>query len=213
MSKLLQGLKNALVAGLLVVLPAWLALLLIVGLLTKLGIVVKPIAGQLPDGVNHPQIVALASFLLVCLCAGLIVRTPAGRFLGSILGKHVFSQVPGYVPLRTIANQFADLDKREGFMPSLVEVEDGSLSPGFLIERHDDGRCTVFIPSAPTPMAGAILIMPGERVHEIDVPMGTILGCVSKWGTGAGELLAAMKSRPVALLHPQSSTGGATLPQ
>jgi uncharacterized membrane protein len=195
MPKLLQGLKNALVAGLLIVLPAWLAVLLIVGLLAKLGIIVKPIAGQLPEGVNHPQLVALASFLLVCLVAGLIVRTPVGRFLGRLLGDHVFSQVPGYVPLRTIANQFADLDKREGFKPSLVEVEDGSLSPAFLIERHDDGRCTVFVPSAPTPMAGAILIMPGERVHPIDVPMGAILGCVSKWGTGTGELLAAMESK------------------
>jgi len=205
MSKLLQGLKEALVAGLLVVLPAWLAVLLIVGLLTKLGIIVKPIAGQLPEEVNHPQVVALASFLLVCLCAGLILRTPVGRFLGQILGKHVFSQVPGYVPLKAIANQFADLDKREGFVPSLVEVEDGSLAPAFLIERHDDGRCTVFIPSAPTPMAGAILIMPVERVHPIDVPIGTILGCVSKWGTGAGELLAAMKPRPASPSLPTDS--------
>jgi uncharacterized membrane protein len=196
MLKLLQALKSALVAGLLVVLPAWLAVLLIVGLLTKLGIIVKPIAGQLPEGVNHPQIVAIGSFVLVCLIAGLLVRTPVGRFLGRVLGEHVFSQVPGYVPLRTIANQFADLDKREGFKPSLVEIEDGSLAPAFLIERHSDGRCTVFIPSAPTPMAGAILIMPGERVHAIDVPLGTVLGCVSKWGTGAGELLAAMESRP-----------------
>ena len=205
MSKLLQGLKEALVAGLIVVLPAWLAVLLIVGLLTKLGIIVKPIAGQLPEGVNHPQIVALASFLLVCLLAGLLVRTPVGRFLGRLLGEHVFSQVPGYVPLKAIANQFAELDKREGFVPSLVEVEDGSLAPAFLIERHGDGRCTVFIPSAPTPMAGAILIMPLERVHEIDVPIGTILGCVSKWGTGAGELLAAMKPRPASLSLPTDS--------
>lgn len=194
MSRLLQGLKNAFVTGVLLVLPAWLALLLIVGLLAKLGIIVKPIAGHLPEGVNHPQIVAFASFLLVCLLAGLIVRTPVGRSLGRLLGDHVFSQVPGYVPLRTIARQFADLDQREGFKPSLVEVEDGSLAPGFLIEHHDDGRCTVFIPSAPTPMAGSILIMPRDRVHLIDVPVGSVLGCVSKWGTGAGELLAAMKS-------------------
>jgi uncharacterized membrane protein len=90
-------------------------------------------------------------------------------------------------------------------VPSLVEVEDGSLAPAFLIERHDDGRCTVFIPSAPTPMAGAILIMPVERVHPIDVPIGTILGCVSKWGTGAGELLAAMKPRPASPSLPTDS--------
>lgn len=49
---------------------------------------------------------------------------------------------------------------------------------------------------APTPMAGAILIMPGERVHPIDVPIASILACVSKWGTGAGELLAAMNRNP-----------------
>lgn len=133
MSRLLRGLKNALVTGVLLVLPAWLALLLIIGLLTKLGIIVKPIAGALPDAVDHPQIVAFASFVLVCLCAGLIVKTPLGRMLGRLLGDHVFSQVPGYVPLRTIARQFADLDQREGFKPSLVEVEDGSLAPGFLI--------------------------------------------------------------------------------
>lgn len=194
MSKLLQFLKSALVTGLLVVLPAWLAVLLIVGLLTKLGVIVKPISGHLPEGVNHPHLVAFASFLLVCLLAGLLVRTPVGRFLGRLLNEHVLSQVPGYVPLRTIANQFADLDKREGFKPSLIEVEDGSLAPGFLIERHQNGRCTVFIPSAPTPMAGAILIMPEERIHPIDVPIGSVLACVSKWGTGAGELLAAMES-------------------
>ena len=54
-------------------------------------------------------------------------------------------------------------------------------------------------------MAGAILIMPLERVHEIDVPIGTILGCVSKWGTGAGELLAAMKPRPASPSLPTDS--------
>jgi hypothetical protein len=142
--------------------------------------------------------VALASFLLVCLAAGLLMRTPVGRFLGRLLGDHVFSQVPGYVPLRTIAKQFADLDRREGFLPCLVEVEDASLAPAFLIERHGDGRCTVFIPSAPTPMAGAILVMAEARVQPLEVPVGSVLACVSKWGTGTGELLAAMKNRTTA---------------
>ncbi len=143
MSQLLQGLKKALVAGLLVVLPAWLAVLLIVGLLTKLGIIVKPIAGQLPEGVNHPQIVAIGSFLLVCLFAGCSCALRWVGFSGVFSANMSSARCRVIVPLRTIANQFADLDKREGFKPSLVEVEDGSLAPAFLIERHDDGRCTV----------------------------------------------------------------------
>jgi|GEM_PF-6191435 len=41
----------------------------------------------------------------------------------------------------------------------------------------------------------AILIMPSDRVHPIDVPVATMMKCISKWGEGTSELLASMKSR------------------
>jgi uncharacterized membrane protein len=190
----LHSLKAALVTGLLIVLPAWLALLLFLQVLVKLGLVVKPIAKEMPEGVNHPQIVALAVFVLICLLVGLLVQTPVGRAIGRILGDHVFNRVPGYQPLRNIARQFDDMEAKDGFKPALIEVEDGCLAPAFLIENHGDGRSTVFMPSVPTLMAGAIFIMPGERVHPIDVPVATMMKCISKWGAGTSELLAALKS-------------------
>ena len=190
----LQALKSALVTGLVIVLPAWLALLLLLKVLVQLGVLVKPIAKEMPEGVNHPQVVAIIVFVLICLLVGFLVHTSFGQIIGRMLSDQVFNRVPGYQPLRNIARQFSDMESKDGFKPALIEVEDGCLAPAFLIENHGDGQSTVFMPSVPTPMAGAIFIMPSERVHPIDVPVTTMMKCISKWGAGTSELLSAMKS-------------------
>ena len=65
--------------------------------------------------------------------------------------------------------------------------------PALIIEELADGSYTVFVPSVPTPMAGALYILPPERVHPVDVPMSVAIKVFSKWGTGAGEFVQAMK--------------------
>ena len=187
----LAKLKSALVTGLLIVLPAWLALLLLVKLLVKLGVLVKPISKQMPDGVNHPHLVAGLAMLLLCLLVGTLVHTAIGRVIGRSLGENFFAHIPGYQSLRNIARQFGDHTMRDGFKPALIDVEDGCLAPAFLIESHANGLITVFMPSVPTPMAGSIFIMPSERVHPIDVSVTAMMKCISKWGAGSGELLKA----------------------
>lgn len=187
----LANLKSALVTGLLIVLPAWLALLLLVKLLVKLGVLVRPISKQMPEGVNHPHIVAGLALLLLCLIVGILVNTAIGRMIGRSLGENFFAHVPGYQSLRNIARQYGDTTMRDGFRPALIDVEDGCLAPAFLIEVHANGRSTVFMPSVPTPMAGSIFIMPSERVHPIDVPVTAMMKCISKWGAGSSELLKA----------------------
>jgi uncharacterized membrane protein len=194
MKRPLELLKSAFVTGLLIVLPAWLALLLLLQLLLKLGVLVKPLASQMPDGVNHPQLVAAAVFIAICLAVGLLVHTAVGRIIGRTLGDNVFNRVPGYQPLRNIARQFSDMKANDGFKPALIEVEDGCLAPAFLIDAHADGLSTVFMPSVPTPMAGSVFIMPSGRVHPIDVPVTTMMKCISKWGSGSAELLSALKT-------------------
>ncbi len=195
MPRFLQQLKSAFVTGLLVVLPAWLAVLLLLKVLVQLGVLVKPVSNRLPEGINHPQLAAILVFLIFCLLVGLLVHTRVGRLLGKALGENVFAHVPGYQPLRGIAKQFADFDSAEGFKPALIEVEDGCLAPAFLIESHANGWNTVFMPSVPTPMAGSIFIMPGARVHPVEIPVAAMIRCISKWGSGSAGILAAHENR------------------
>ncbi len=195
MPRFLQPLKSAFITGLLIVLPAWLAVLLLLKVLVQLGVLVKPVSSHLPAGVDHPQIATILVFLLFCLLVGTLVHTRVGRLLGKALSENVFAHVPGYQPLRGIAKQFAGFDSAEGFKPALIEVEDGCLAPAFLIESHANGWSTVFMPSVPTPMAGSIFIMPGGRVHPLDIPVAAMIRCISKWGSGSAEILAAHENR------------------
>ena len=43
-------------------------------------------------------------------------------------------------------------------------------------------------------MAGAIYILPPERVRPVDVPFTVALKVFSKWGAGAGEFVRAMQA-------------------
>src|SRR5262245_42029731 len=44
------------------------------------------------------------------------------------------------------------------WQPVLAEIED-ALVPAFIIEEVEDGRFTIFVPSIPTPLAGAVYVL------------------------------------------------------
>jgi len=78
--------------------------------------------------------------------------------------------------------------------PQRVTIED-ALVPAFIVEELDDGRLTVFVPSSPTPLAGAIYILNPERVHPLNVPFTQAVKAVTRWGSGSKALVEAMQQR------------------
>jgi len=94
--------------------------------------------------------------------------------------------------LRGLTQQLAGTSRENVWQPALAEIED-ALVPAFIIEEHDDGRFTVFVPSVPTPFAGAVYILAPERVHPVDIPFTQAIQSIGKWGSGAKEFVAAMK--------------------
>jgi len=126
---------------------------LLLKVLAQLGVLVKPISDKLPDGINHPQLVGVVVFILLCLLAGMLAHTRAGQVIGKSLSDKALNRIPGYQALHNIARQFSDMETTDGFKPALIEMEDGCHAPAFLIENLEIGQCTVFMPSVPTPMA------------------------------------------------------------
>ena len=68
----------------------------------------------------------------------------------------------------------------------MVEIED-ALVPAFIIEELEDGRFTIFVPSVPTPFAGAVYVLGPERVHMIDVPFTQAIKTITQWGSGSRD--------------------------
>jgi uncharacterized membrane protein len=88
-------------------------------------------------------------------------------------------------------------DQDKAWKPALAEIEE-ALVPAFIIEELEDGRFTVFVPSVPTPLAGAVYVLVPERVHPLDIPFTQAIRAISHWGAGSKTLVSAMERKKVA---------------
>ena len=127
-----------------------------------------------------------------------MAKTTTTSTLKDDIYAFVFGQkgLIGYGLVRAVQRLAGD-GEESAWKPALVEIED-ALVPGFIIEELEDGRLTVFVPSVPTPLAGAVYILDRARVHPLDVPFTQAIGTVSKWGSGSRDLVAAMRPIPAA---------------
>jgi uncharacterized membrane protein len=183
---------STVVGGLFIVVPVYLALLLLLKGMKSAAGLVRPIAALLPDWIPAEGFFSLVLVLVVCFFVGAAVRTRTGRIVRERVEKAFFERLPGYGLLRSLTQRLANDGDETAWKPALVEIEE-ALVPAFIIEELDDGRLTVFVPSVPTRLAGAVYILARERVHPLDVPFTQAIRSVSRWGSGSKELVAAMR--------------------
>ena len=154
----------------------------------------QPFTALLPDWVPAEELLSLLLVLGICAVIGATVGTRIGRGARDWLERSVFERIPGYGVIRSLTHQMAGRSSESTWRAALVEIED-ALVPGFIIEEFEDGRYTVFVPSIPTPFAGAVYVLAPQRVHPVDVPFTDALRVISSWGSGAKNLVAAMERR------------------
>jgi len=184
---------STVIGGLFIVVPVYLAILLLLKGMKSAASLVRPIAALLPDWLPAEGVISLLLVLVVCFIVGAAVRTRAGQILRERVEKAFFERLPGYGLLRSLTQRLANDGDETAWKPALVELED-ALVPAFIIEELVDGRLTVFVPSVPTPLAGAVYILSRERVHALDIPFTQAIRSVSRWGSGSKDLVAAMRS-------------------
>lgn len=193
MRRLFDFIISTLVGGLLVLVPLYLAVLLLLKAMASLVKIVAPLAKLLPAWIPAADILSLILVLLVAFVLGAALRTRLGRRAREQIERSFFERIPGYALFRSLTQQLAGQGRENVWKPALAEIED-ALVPAFIIEEHDDGRFTIFVPSVPTPLAGAVYVLPPDRVHPLDVPFTEAVKSVSRWGSGCKELVAAMKT-------------------
>jgi uncharacterized membrane protein len=192
MKKLSEFVLGRLVAGALVVAPTYLAVLLLLKGFKSLAGIMKPFANLLPKWLPADQVLSLLVLLVGCFLIGAALRTQIGHRLWNRLEKSFFDRMPGYALIRSLTQRLAGEDREAAWKPALAEVEE-ALVPAFIIEELGDGRFTVFVPSIPTPLAGAVYILNAERVHPLNVPFTQAIKTISRWGSGSKDLVAAME--------------------
>jgi uncharacterized membrane protein len=152
-----------------------------------------PVTALLPEslhGLRGPAAVLIV--VARCFTTGLAMRTRLGHRILRGLERRVLEKIPGFAVLRGVARRVSGQSDDALFQPVLVEIEE-ALTPAFIVEELDDGRCVVLVPSVPTPAAGSIYILPRDRVHWVDAPVTEAFAVITRWGAGTGKLVQAMR--------------------
>jgi len=197
MKRLAQFLLSSFAGGLVILLPIYLSVLLVIKAMQAVGKLVRPIAGLLPEWFPAEKVLSLLLVVLFCVLIGAAVRTRAGKAARERIEHSLFVRFPGYELFRSLTQQLAGSHEEHVWKPALAEIEE-ALVPAFVIEEFEDGRFTVFVPSAPTPLSGSIYILTADRVHPVDVPFTHAVKALSRWGAGSKELVEAMENRKAA---------------
>jgi uncharacterized membrane protein len=185
---------SRLITGLIVVAPIYLTVLLLLKAAQSLLSIMQPVAALLPESVPAEELIALLIILFFCFLIGLAMKTPKGRATWERMETSLFERLPGYALFRSLTQQLTGKTQDNTWKPALAEIED-ALCPAFIIEELENGSFTVFVPSIPTPLAGAVYILTADRVHPLDVPFTQAIRTVSQWGSGSKDLFAAMKKK------------------
>lgn len=192
MKKVATFVAKALFGGLLIVVPVYLAaLLLFKGMSSVVGFV-RPFALLLPDWFPSEKLFSLLFVLMFCFLIGVAIRTQAGWRLREWSEKTFFEKMPGYMLFRSLTEQMTGDNGHHTWKPALIQFDE-ALVPAFIIEVFEDGRYTVFVPSSPTPFAGNIYILDSNRVHPLNVSFTEVVKVIAQWGLGAKELVAVME--------------------
>ena len=187
-----KSLINALLNGLLIVGPVYVTILLLLKAANSLMGLVRPIAKLFPDQIPAMELLSLLLVVAVLLLVGFSVRTATGQRALHGLEQHLLDRIPGYTTIRSLAARVAGESLDSAWKPVLAEIEE-ALVPAFIIEELEDGRVTVFIPSVPTPLVGAVYVLSPDRVHPVSIPFAQAINVVTHWGAGSKHLVAAME--------------------
>jgi uncharacterized membrane protein len=179
-------------SGFLAILPIYLAALLLLKAMKSLAGLFRPLAHVLPEW--FPTLVSFLLVLILCFLVGIALRTRMGQTARTAIEKSLLQKIPGYTLFRGMTRQLVGENRESAWKPALAEIEH-ALVPAFIIETLDDGRFTVFVPSVPTPLVGAVYILSADRVHPLNVPFPQAIKAVTRWGSGSKDLVAAMQGR------------------
>ena len=181
MKQAMAVLAKALIRGLLIIVPVYFAILLLLKGMKSVANLVRPFAQLLPEWVPAEEFLSLLLFLAICVAIGASVGTRVGQGARNWIEKTLFERIPGYALFRSLTHQMAGQSRGSAWKAALFESDEG-LAPAFIIEEFEDGRYTVFVPSIPTPFAGAVYVLDRQRVHPLDVPFIDAVKVVSRWG-------------------------------
>lgn len=208
--------KSSFVAGLLLITPL-VVTLYVLDFLTRIllssvtGIVRQTRLAQYTADIELlAQVITLCSVLVLIVLLGYVAKWSATRNVLGRFGRTVtLLPLVGtiYASVRQVSNALVDRSSRYDRAVLLEYPRDGMYMIGLVTGEVDptvedvagESAYYVFIPNSPNPTAGRLLLVPDERIHEVDMSVGQGIRTIVT--TGMGKTTEAELGEPVGRLE------------
>lgn len=198
MKKVISFIKTTIIGGLFFMIPIVLLIYLIVEVLIIFRKIVAPISDKISISFlgleMTSRIIALIVLIVLCFIAGLLAKTKRVYQLKEWVEDNILSNIPGYTLLKGMSETAAGIDSNNLKEVVLVDIEE-VWQIGFLMERIDEDLNAVFIPGAPNPMAGDVVIVKWDRLKKLDIKGINALKMSRKLGIDSKKILDGKMNR------------------
>ncbi len=184
--------KTTLVGGAVFLVPVTVLALL----LSKVGDVLlrlaQPLAKRLPLdtfwGVAVADVVLIALAVLACFLAGLLARVSFANRLVRKAEAGVLWRIPGYGFVKGLTDSLDKSSAAKGMLPVLIHFDDAA-QLAFEVDHLPDGRRVIYLPGAPDPRAGSVMVMDADRVEPVQMTFVRATAALRALGRGLGPTL------------------------
>lgn len=190
MKRTVKLLQATVIAGLFFLLPFVVVGYILVSIYSLLHPFMERLAGVLGTAdLMVVRLMVVGSMVLVCLLAGMLVRSSFTGRLGRAVDEGLAALIPGYDALRLrIASALGHAEDRE----IAVLIRDGDMwCPARLVERGPGDECVVFVPDSPSGTSGAVIVIASEDIRTLSISYGQLLRRVRNGGRGLAKDLEA----------------------
>lgn len=202
-------LKTTAIGGLIFLLP----LAVVGGLLgyvyNVVLVVYEPLKKHLPvnsvAGTALLFLLAVGILVVLCFVCGLAARRAIARRFSRMVEKHLVMVFPKYAIYKDI---LAGNVGGDAHAPSLVPVTvqfDDSIRIGYEAGRTGRGLVIVYLPGAPDPWMGSVVLVEPRRVQSLEVAFGEAAAICERLGRDSAAVLASVGA------HQTRQTAGETV--
>jgi uncharacterized membrane protein len=152
-------------------------------------------------------------FILLITVVGLFTRNLIGIAFFRVL-ERFFEQIPVVKSVFSAIKQIAEVflqDRRTAFQKVVLFAypRQGLYSIGFVTRDDAEHRLVnVFLPTAPNPTSGYMLLVPREELEELDIPVEEAIKLI----VSGGSIMTALQAQEVGLSVVRLSAPAVSLP-
>ena len=192
MKKIISFIKTTIIGGLFFIIPIFLVIYLTVKIVVTFRKLVAPLADKINVSFFGEEIgsrvIAVVLLVILCFIAGIFAKAKNATRLKDWVEDHILSNIPGYTLLKGMTEAAAGLDSKNIKEVVLVNLEE-VWQIGFLMDRIDDQLNVVFIPSAPNPTAGEVVLVKWDRMEMLDIDEISVIKLYRKLGGDSKKIL------------------------